>query len=140
MSSAICGSFHKPILTCVITSLSFAQAPRGVFPPGRGVQASGRRPKSSASSTCRISISDSSDIELGQRLTPFDRLLQRRALQSQKPATSSFVSANGPSITVLFSPSNLTRAPLEFGCSPSPTSINPALVSSSLLFSGFLVT
>src|SRR5206468_11797836 len=54
--------------------------------------------------------------------------------QSQKPATSSFVSANGPSITVRSSPSNLTRAPFELGCSPSPASITPALVSSSLYF------
>jgi predicted dithiol-disulfide oxidoreductase (DUF899 family) len=54
--------------------------------------------------------------------------------QSQKPATTSFVSANGPSITVRFLPSNLTRAPLELGCSPSPASITPALVSSSLYF------
>ena len=32
---------------------------------------------------------------------------------SQKPATSSFVSANGPSITVFLFPSNRTRAPFE---------------------------
>ena len=52
--------------------------------------------------------------------------------QIQKPATSSFVSANGPSMTVRLSPSNLTRAPFELGCSPSPASITPALTSSSL--------
>jgi len=33
----------------------------------------------------------------------------------QKPATSSFVSAKGPSITLRFAPENLTRAPFELG-------------------------
>jgi len=32
---------------------------------------------------------------------------------SQNPAINSFVSANGPSITVRLLPENLTRAPLE---------------------------
>ena len=39
---------------------------------------------------------------------------------------------NGPSTTVRLSPENLTRAPLELGCSPSPASIMPAFTSSSL--------
>jgi hypothetical protein len=52
---------------------------------------------------------------IGTTLGPIDRLLQRRAFQSQKPATSSLVSANGPSITVRLSPKNLTRAPFELG-------------------------
>src|SRR5262249_9020443 len=51
---------------------------------------------------------------------------------SQKPAISSFVSANGPSVTVRWLPSNFTRAPLELGCSPSPASITPAFTSCSL--------
>src|SRR5215471_1527637 len=51
---------------------------------------------------------------------------------NQKPATSSFVSANGPSITVCFPPENLTRAPFELGWSPSPASITPAFANSSL--------
>src|SRR5207247_11303488 len=50
------------------------------------------------------------------------------------PATSSFVSVKGPSITVRFPPENLTREPFELGCSPSPASITPALTSSSLNF------
>ena len=50
----------------------------------------------------------------------------------QKPAISSFVSANGPSITVGFPPENLTRAPFELGWSPSPASMMPAFTSSSL--------
>src|SRR5207237_8543415 len=51
---------------------------------------------------------------------------------NQKPAISSFVSANGPSTTVRLLPENLTRAPRELGWSPSPASITPALTSSSL--------
>src|SRR3989449_1059288 len=47
---------------------------------------------------------------------------------------SSFVSANGPSITVRLLPENLTRAPLELACSPSPASITPAFSSSMLNF------
>ena len=35
-------------------------------------------------------------------------------------------------MTVRLSPENLTRAPFELGCSPSPASIMPALTSSSL--------
>ena len=35
--------------------------------------------------------------------------------QSQKPATSSFDSAKGPSMTVRLAPSNRTRAPFELG-------------------------
>src|ERR1700756_1871275 len=71
---------------------------------------------------------------LGQRLTHSIASCSDAHFQSQKPATTSFASANGPSITVRFLPSNLTRAPLELGCSPSPASITPALVSSSLYF------
>ena len=55
-----------------------------------------------------------------------------RTCHSQNPATSSFVSLNGPSITVFFPLENRTRAPFELGCSPSPASITPAFTSSSL--------
>jgi hypothetical protein len=51
---------------------------------------------------------------------------------TQKPATSSFVSGNGPSVTMRLSPANLTRKPFELGCNPSPASITPALMSCSL--------
>ena len=51
---------------------------------------------------------------------------------SQNPAMSSFVSANGPSMTVLSAPENLTRFPLEVGWRPSPASMTPAFTSSSL--------
>src|SRR5262249_19182198 len=40
----------------------------------------------------------------------------------------------GPSMTVVFPPENLMRAPLEVGCSPSPASMTPALTISSLNF------
>src|SRR3954447_3292764 len=55
-----------------------------------------------------------------------------RTCQSQKPAISSLVSENGPSITDRLFPENLTRAPLELAWSPSPASMTPALASSSL--------
>src|ERR1043165_9427983 len=45
---------------------------------------------------------------------------------------SSFVSANGPSTMVFFPPEHCTRRPFELGCSPAPSSITPALTSSSL--------
>jgi hypothetical protein len=51
---------------------------------------------------------------------------------SQNPAISSLVSLNGPSITVRLPPENWTRTPPELGCRPSPASITPALMSSSL--------
>src|SRR2546430_12821991 len=39
---------------------------------------------------------------------------------------------NGPSVTVLLPPPNLTRTPFALECSPSPASITPAFTSSSL--------
>src|ERR1700689_2340129 len=45
---------------------------------------------------------------------------------------SSLASVKGPSMTVLFLPENLTRAPLELGWRPSRASRTPALLSSSL--------
>src|SRR5580765_9032071 len=47
---------------------------------------------------------------------------------------SSFVSANGPSMTVRSVPENRTRLPLELGWRPSPASMTPAFTSSSLYF------
>ena len=91
-------------------------------------------PKSSISKTCRISISDSSSIGFGQRLTHSIASSFDATSNSQKPATSSLVSVNGPSTTVRLSPENLTRAPLLLGCRPSPASITPAFTSSSLYF------
>src|SRR5690349_9031518 len=51
---------------------------------------------------------------------------------SQKPATSSFDSVKGPSVTVGVPPENFTRLPLDVGCRPSPASMTPAFTSSSL--------
>ncbi len=83
-------------------------------------------------------------LELGARLIETPELREEvaphasfdRTCQSQKPAISSFASANGPSITVRFPPSNRTRAraPFELGWSPSAASITPAFTSSSLYF------
>src|SRR5687767_7065433 len=56
----------------------------------------------------------------------------------EKPATSSFVSANGPSMTVRLSPLNFTRAPFEVGASPSAARRIPAFASSALLHCGKL--
>src|SRR5581483_6784900 len=69
---------------------------------------------------------------LGQRFTHSIASSFDFTCQIQKPAISSLVSANGPSITVRLFPENLTRAPFELGCRPSPASITPALTSSSL--------
>src|SRR6266568_7654936 len=67
-------------------------------------------------------------------LEPLDRLFLDFTCHSQKPAISSFVSANGPSITVRLLPENRTRAPFELACSPSAASSTPAFASSSLNF------
>src|SRR6185437_11487839 len=89
-------------------------------------------PKSSASKTWRISMSESLSNGLGQRLTHSIASSFDLTWMSQKPAISSLVSANGPSITVRFEPENRTRAPLALVCSPSIASSTPAFTSSSL--------
>src|SRR3989441_4300817 len=88
-------------------------------------------PKSSTSNPWRISISPSWK---GLRLIHSTGSAIDFTRHSQKPATSSFVSVKGPSITVRFVPENLTRTPFELGWSPSPASITPAFTSSSLNF------
>src|SRR5712691_804037 len=88
-------------------------------------------PKSSASKTWRISTSVSSK---GARLSHSIASSFDLTCHSQNPATSSFVSLKGPSITVRFPLENLTRAPFELAWSPSPASITPAFTSSSLNF------
>src|SRR5712691_13202292 len=93
-----------------------------------GVSAS---PKSSASNIWRISTSVSSN---GARLSHSIASSFDFTCHSQKPATSSFASVKGPSITVRFVPENLTRAPFELGWSPSAASSTPAFASSSLYF------
>src|SRR5262245_55025236 len=91
-------------------------------------------PKSSSSKICRISISLSSLCGLGQRLIHSIASAFDFTWMIQYPATSSLVSAKGPSITVRLSPENLTRAPFELACNPLPSSITPAFTISSLNF------
>src|SRR6185503_9527701 len=101
-------------------------------------------PKSSASKIGRISISDSwpnfarsSGVPVfgfGQRFTHSIASSIDFTFHSQKPAISSLVSANGPSMTVVFPPAKRTRAPFELGCRPSPACMIPAWTSSSLYF------
>ena len=50
----------------------------------------------------------------------------------QKPETSSFGSAKGGATTFGSPPANTIRAPLEVGCKPSPASMMPAFIISSL--------
>ncbi len=87
-------------------------------------------PNSSAEKTWRISTSPSrKGIFFAHSMTSS----REETSRIQKPATSSLVSANGPSTTVLLpSLSKRTRAPFELGCRPSPASMTPALASSSL--------
>src|SRR5882672_12890746 len=51
---------------------------------------------------------------------------------SQKPATRSLVTANGPWLTLGVFPEYLIRAPFDVGCRPSPASMTPAFTISSL--------
>src|SRR5438067_3537543 len=69
-------------------------------------------PKSSASNTWRTSTSVSSK---GARLSHSIASSRDLHFHNQKPATSSFVSANGPSITDFCPFENLTRAHIELG-------------------------
>src|SRR5207247_8496175 len=70
----------------------------------------------------------------GARLSHSRASSIERTCHSQYPATSSLLSANGPSMTVRFFPSNRTRLPSELGeRRPAPIT-TPALTSSSLNF------
>src|SRR3954469_20767302 len=102
---------------------------RSSWSASSGVSAS---PKSAASNTGRISISLGPGIGLGQRFTHATASAMSLTCHSQKPATSSRVSAKGPSMTVRLSPSKATRLPCDDGFRPSPASMTPALTSSSL--------
>src|SRR5262249_41806517 len=57
-----------------------------------------------------------------------------RTCQIQNPATNSFASAKGPSVTERLVPLKWIRFPNLLGLSPSPASMIPALISSSLNF------
>src|SRR6185369_2464859 len=88
-------------------------------------------PKSSDSQSGRISRSDGPGIGLGQRFTHSIASSIDRTCQIQNPATSSLVSAKGPSVTDRFVPLKCTRFPNLLGLSPSPASMIPAFTSSS---------
>src|SRR5690242_6119403 len=88
-------------------------------------------PKSSSSNTWRISTSPSLN---GARFNHSIASSFDFTLQIQKPAMSSLVSANGPSMTFGLPSPNRTRAPFALACSPSPSSITPAFANSSLNF------
>src|SRR5687768_7948520 len=47
---------------------------------------------------------------------------------------TSLTSANGPSVTLALPPGNVTRAPIEGGCSPSRANSTPAFCNDSLYF------
>ena len=70
-------------------------------------------PKSSASKTGRISISVLAVERVGQRFTHSTASSIDFTFHSQKPAMSSLVSANGPSMTVRLPPENRTRLPFD---------------------------
>src|SRR4051794_7705409 len=88
--------------------------------------------KSSASQIGRISRSLGPGIGLGHRLAHSTASSIDRTCQIQNPATSSFVSAKGPSVTDRLVPLKWIRFPNLLGLSPSPASMIPALTSSSL--------
>src|SRR5258705_863615 len=92
-------------------------------------------PKSSISISLRISTSPLPSGEtFGARFTHSIASSSDLTLMIMKPATSSLVSVNGPSMTVRLSPLNFTRAPFEVGPSPSAASRTPAFAASSLYF------
>src|SRR5262249_13315158 len=77
-------------------------------------------------------ISDSPGCGLGQRFTQSMASCREATSHNQKPAISSLVSVKGPSVTRRCLPANVTRAPFELGCRPSPASMTPAFTNSSL--------
>ena len=79
-------------------------------------------------------MSESPSCGFGQRSTQSIASCCDFTSKIQKPATSSFASANGPSTTVRVFSLKWTRTPFELGWSPSPLTITPAAASSSLYF------
>ena len=68
----------------------------------------------------------------GQRLAHSTASSRLPTSHSQYPATISLDSVNGPSTTDVEPPSKTTRAPVLLGLRPWPSSMMPALTSSSL--------
>src|SRR5215217_740129 len=121
-SHPIVCAFYLDYIVCVICGwfhdfLSFAACSRmrSSCSLSSGVNSA---PKSSASKICRISTSASLgelSASYGMRLTHSIASSIDFTFQIQKPAISSRVSANGPSVTIRFPPENFTRLPLELG-------------------------
>src|SRR6266542_3956678 len=113
-------------------SLFFASS----LPSSRARSIAGLSPNSSSSNTWRISISpswpNSAPASKGTRLAHSMASSSDLAWMIQYPATSSFDSVKGPSMTVRFPPENLTRAPSALGWRPERSSRTPAFASSSL--------
>src|SRR5262245_38412839 len=82
-------------------------------------------PKSSTSISLRISTTALPFEMYGARFTHSIASASDCTLMIEKPATSSFVSVNGPSMTVRSSPLNSTRAPFDVGLSPSAARRTP---------------
>jgi len=94
--------------------MSRSPSSRMVVMPAQVVDVwSGR--KSAISYSGRISISLGPGMGLGQRFTQATASSMSLTSQSQKPATSSRVSAKGPSMTVRRGPSNAIRLPCDEG-------------------------
>ena len=101
---------------------------RAAAPPASRSSGVNSSPKSSASKTWRISISDSARHRVRAALDPLDRLVHRLHLPEPEAGDSSLVSANGPSIDgALVARRTRTRAPFELGCRPSPASMHAGL-------------
>src|ERR1035438_1341397 len=90
------------------------------------------RAKSAASNSGRISMSESTSIGLGQRLSHSTASSRDLTCQSQYPEICSSVGVKGPLTTVRWAPEKRTRLPSEVGFRPPPPCMIPALISSSL--------
>src|SRR5215470_17747319 len=90
----------------------------------------------SSSRSCRSSIAHSSPAahECGARFAHSIASALDFTLMSQKPPMASFVSANGPSVTMPLPPEMRMRVLSVVGCSAATSTSTPASLSSSLYF------
>src|SRR5690242_18956612 len=119
-------SFHRLVESGGKTPLILGgpderEVAHGYFPPAERWTSSG---KSSSSCTCRISMTSPESI--GARRAESIASSRDRTWIIQKPPTISFASANGPSVTRLLHPANLTHATFRGGVRPSRLSGIPA--------------
>src|SRR3954447_4411821 len=128
--SVLAGGLHHAVQRSVLDDFELSHSNFTFAISGFGVNVS---PKSSTSISLRISTSASPLGKMfGNRFTTSIASSFDFTFRIVKPATTSFASANGPSITVILSPLNFTRAPAEVGASPSAARRIPAFASSSL--------